>query len=148
MKLHIRGNTSKLSKAQVMAACNFYAENLLSTRMLKNLTVTVKFDGDIDVKGLTEFIDCNISPREFVISINPSQSKRNHLMTLAHEFVHVKQYVKGEMKQYLSKPAVKWYKQTIFYEDAEYWDLPWEIEAYGREVGLYYKFLKSFQKSS
>lgn len=147
MKLYIEGKTTKLTRQQIQSACYFFAQTLLSSRMLKNLTVYVKYVDQLGVKGLTEFIDCNVSPREFIISIDPKQSKRNQLLTLAHEFVHVKQYVTGEMKQYLSKPAIKWYKQTIYYEDVEYWDLPWEIEAYGRELGLYYKYLKSYQNN-
>ena len=62
------------------------------------------------------------------------------LKTLAHEIVHVKQYVMGELK---SRDAGLLYKGTNHEPDnlMEYFELPYEIEAYGREKGLLYGFL-------
>ena len=62
------------------------------------------------------------------------------LKTLAHEIVHVKQYVMGELK---------WRDAGLVYKGInhdpknlmEYYDLPYEIEAYGREKGLLAGFL-------
>ena len=62
------------------------------------------------------------------------------MKTLAHELVHVKQYVLGELtyrthgmvwKKITSAPA------NIF----DYFETPFEIEAYGREKGLLVAFL-------
>ena len=63
-----------------------------------------------------------------------------NLKTLAHEIVHVKQYVMGELK---SRDAGLLYKGTNHEPDnlMEYFELPYEIEAYGREKGLLYGFL-------
>ncbi len=63
------------------------------------------------------------------------------LKTLAHELVHVKQYVMGELR---------WRDAGLLYKGInhdpenleEYFELPYEIEAYGREKGLLYGFLK------
>ena len=63
------------------------------------------------------------------------------LKTLAHEIVHVKQYVMGELR---------WRDAGLLYKGVnhdpenlmEYFELPYEIEAYGREKGLLYGFLK------
>ena len=63
------------------------------------------------------------------------------LKTLAHELVHVKQYVMGELT---------WRDAGLLYKGInhdpenlmEYFELPYEIEAYGREKGLLYGFLK------
>ena len=62
------------------------------------------------------------------------------LKTLAHEIVHVKQYVMGELR---------WRDAGLLYKGInhdpenlmEYFELPYEIEAYGREKGLLYGFL-------
>jgi hypothetical protein len=62
------------------------------------------------------------------------------LKTLAHEIVHVKQYVMGELK---SRDVGLVYK-GINHDPKnlmEYYDLPYESEAYGREKGLLYGFL-------
>jgi hypothetical protein len=66
------------------------------------------------------------------------------LIGLGHELVHVKQYLNGEMFDYVSG-GVK-YKGSYFdhsYQSVQeaYYDAPWEIEAYGRELGLYKMFL-------
>jgi len=62
------------------------------------------------------------------------------LKTLAHELVHVKQYVMGELK---SRDAGLLYKGINHGEMTlmEYFELPYEIEAYGREKGLLYGFM-------
>ena len=62
------------------------------------------------------------------------------LKTLGHELVHVKQYVTGELN---------WREAGLTYKGAhydpgnllEYFELPYEIEAYGRERGLLVSFL-------
>ena len=56
-------------------------------------------------------------------------------LTLAHEMVHVKQYVRHELKE----PTV-WKGTNINTDKVEYWDLPWEIEAHGREIGLFVRW--------
>ena len=62
------------------------------------------------------------------------------LKTLAHEIVHVKQYVLGELRW---RDAGLLYKGINHEPDnlKEYFELPYEIEAYGREKGLLYGFL-------
>lgn len=65
------------------------------------------------------------------------------LIDLAHELVHVKQYLNNEMFDYAAG-GVR-YKGSYFdhsYQISEemYYDSPWEIEAYGREWGLYKMF--------
>ena len=62
------------------------------------------------------------------------------LKTLAHELVHVKQYVLGELRW---RDAGLMYKGINHEPDnlKEYFELPYEIEAYGREKGLLYGFM-------
>jgi hypothetical protein len=55
--------------------------------------------------------------------------------------VHVKQYATGEMR-YMWRPARHTKFQGMLYPDeVEYWDSPWEIEAFGREPGLYTRWI-------
>jgi hypothetical protein len=63
------------------------------------------------------------------------------LIGLAHEMIHVKQYAKGELKDYLRVNKSKWKGQIIDPEEVDYWDQPWEIEAHEKEKGLYYMFI-------
>jgi hypothetical protein len=61
---------------------------------------------------------------------------RKMLETLAHEMVHVKQFARRELH-----PANdEWYGKTYNPKKVDYWDLPWEIEAHGRETGLFIRW--------
>ena len=73
----------------------------------------------------------------------PLVRMKNILLDLGHELVHVKQYLNCEIFDYVSG-GVR-YKGSYFdqsYQNSEelYYDSPWEIEAYGRESGLYKMF--------
>lgn len=53
--------------------------------------------------------------------------------TLAHEMVHVKQYARGQLKQYKKRNGTTAYTWLGRKYDTEYYDCPWEIEAYSKE---------------
>lgn len=62
------------------------------------------------------------------------------LIDFGHELIHVKQYLNCEVFDYTSG-GIR-YKGSYFSSDYNnnielYYDSPWEIEAYGRESGLY-----------
>jgi len=63
----------------------------------------------------------------FEIDIKRSQKLRSMLTTLAHEMVHVKQYLEGSIPD-------------DYRDQTDYWDRPWEIEAHGREAGLFVRW--------
>ena len=65
------------------------------------------------------------------------------LTTLAHELVHVKQYATGEMRD-RDNAIVEWMGEKYNQDELEYWEHPWEIDAYGREVGLYIRFMRNY----
>ena len=76
------------------------------------------------------------SKREFEIEVDRTQSLRKLLETVAHEMVHVKQYARRE----LHPSTNTWCGKTYNPKNVSYWDLPWEIEAHGREVGLFVRW--------
>lgn len=78
-------------------------------------------------------------PREFVIRLDSRVSRRRMLITLAHEMVHVKQYARAELYHGTRKPQFRWQGQW-FKESTDYWDSPWEVEAYGKELGLFVRW--------
>jgi hypothetical protein len=70
------------------------------------------------------------------------------MLDVGHEMVHVKQYLNNELFDYADGKAR--YKGEIFHngqsEDLkEYFNSPWEIEAYGREYGLYKVFVRQLK---
>ena len=74
---------------------------------------------------------------------------RQLLIDIGHELVHVKQYLNNEIFDYKSGDIR--YKGSYFdssYAENEelYYESPWEIEAYGRELGLYVMFTKKMKE--
>ena len=68
------------------------------------------------------------------------------IATLAHEMVHLKQYHMGELRDTEEKNIYLWNNVLKDMTDIDYHDYPWEIEAYGREVGLNFKYRKKHPK--
>ena len=141
MKLSIVGCPDKKRfRPYVRRAALFYAEELLTEKMLDNISVRIKFNKKLDAFGYAEVIDYNGSnkPREFEIELHPGIGAYDILKTLAHEMVHIKQYAYNETNETLTR----WKGQRVDSDDIDYWMQPWEIEAHGIEVGLFTKFTK------
>lgn len=138
MQLSIVGCPDKTQfRPYVKRAAIFYAEELMSPRMLENIYVKIKFR-KMDAHGyasVTEFSPSN-KPRQFEIEIHPGIGAVEILKTLAHEMVHVKQYAMGDV----NIKGTRWLGSKV--EDTDYWIQPWEIEAYGTQPGLWNKFAK------
>ena len=81
-------------------------------------------------------------PRRFELEINSSVRLRRLLETVAHEMVHVKQFAKGELYQGIRVNKHRWQGEWVD-NDSDYWDLPWEIEAHGREIGLFVRWAEA-----
>jgi hypothetical protein len=78
-----------------------------------------------------------IRPREFDLEIATNDVRLRRLLeTVAHEMVHVKQFARGELYESARTNKHRW-KGKWQRSQKEYWDLPWEIEAHGRECGLF-----------
>lgn len=140
------GRPAHVSMSIVKKSVDYYGQYLLGNgKLYNNILLTVIFEkfavNDNDY-GYCDWVDDNHCSREFNITIDRTLSKKETLLALAHEMVHLKQYAKGELKD-IFRPMrmVKWHGDKYLHEKIDYWEQPWEIEAYGRERGLYYKFL-------
>lgn len=150
MKVSVRGQNDRLSKAEIRDYMDFLADMLMSPRMSKSLTIIVKCLPLKKVKGFCMSTDDQYGqrPKEFLIELDTKQSKASQLKTLAHEMVHVKQYAKGELADLDRQRKVKFNKKK-YSTDTFYWLQPWEIEAYGYEYGLYrmYRGIKNWRQN-
>jgi hypothetical protein len=143
MLLKTSGKPKKVPIKLCKDAIKWYGQYLLGNRLYHNIEITLEFDDaelNKNVYGYCDWNDKNDRARDFTITINPNLGKRNMLLVLAHEMVHVKQYAKGELKDFVRVKRVKWKGKVYNEEKLDYWEQPWEIEAHGREKGLYYKF--------
>jgi hypothetical protein len=55
--------------------------------------------------------------------------------------VHIKQWAKDEMYEYMNVAGLVRFKgEKVHMVITDYWDYPWEIEAYGKQLGLFVRF--------
>jgi hypothetical protein len=73
--------------------------------------------------------------RQFEIEISRNLSLRDFVTALCHEMVHVKQFARKELCAEVSGSLTRWKKSKVS-ESTDYWDLPWEKEAYRMESKL------------
>lgn len=156
MYLNLSG-FNRREKHEVAEAAQFFASQLMDPRMVRNLTVDIERNKKLDVQGECVSEEACRNPRWFTITLRGRSDDEDMIKTLAHEMVHVKQYAKNELGKEFAvgrggsgvRIATRWQGQlwkAKRKEDA-YWDCPWEIEAYGREVGLYQRWLDMKEKS-
>lgn len=138
IKLRVWGGTAE-QRSNVRSMVRFAASKLLTKRMAKTLYVKVSLIDELVMKegcfGDCIWTDQEYRPKEFLIRIDSKMKMRPLLETVAHEMVHVKQYARDEMKELVG--GVNRFNGQYFTWDTEYWDQPWEIEAHGRERGLF-----------
>ena len=128
-----------LSKSELLLAKDYFAALLLSSKMLNNVNINVKVVTGDAPSGLCIIDEYNNQnkPRSFTIEINKNQSKMEILNAVAHEMVHVKQYVYGELNEQMSS----WLGQKIDCDRVDYFEQPWEVEAYNLEAFLTVMYL-------
>ena len=145
MYLTTRGKPKTVPIKLCKQAIKWYGKKLLSDRIYNGISVLIEFNNEElgkDYYAFCDWNDTNYRSKEFTITIDPNLSKRTMLLVLAHEMVHVKQYATGEMKDYLKFARTKYRGKVYDDSELDYWDYPWEIEAHGRERGLYLRFMK------
>ena len=160
MQVSIRGEKNTKFRNILSKAAHFYANELMHTNLVRNLDVTVHLvpkNKQHPDNGSCEWndIDSPPNPRVFDIYIAKGLRRYEKLSTLGHEFVHLKQYAKNEMDGYAPNDNIVKWKGTEFKLNSklaparkgrdklkidatgqDYYYVPWEVEAYGLEVGL------------
>jgi hypothetical protein len=126
-------------------AAEWYAVFLMGNRLSKNINIRVNFIDRLQEEhnegGNCIWEDDYVRPREFTINLAKDGDVEEVLTNFAHEMVHVKQWARGEIKDVMKAHSLcKWKGEEINIDDTNYWDLPWEIEAHGREKGMYLRF--------
>ena len=138
-----RSHNKKLSHA-IESAAFYYGTILLGPWMVRNIYLEIKLTKDLKKKdqayGYCHIVDDDLDkPREFMIELDASMKHPfdQILIWLAHEMVHLKQFVRGELFDY-ETGKVQWKRRM--YGRVHYDDQPWEKEAYRLEEKLYNQF--------
>jgi hypothetical protein len=144
MYVTTRGSDRKTQKLCKDIA-QYCADILLGPRLSDKIELRIEFVKQLDkhnaIEGDCGWEDDELRPREFTIRIREGMNLSRKLRTICHEMVHVKQYAKGEMKQMWKPARTTKFQGVYFSDDMDYWDTPWEIEAFGRESGLYTRWV-------
>jgi len=139
----ITGSGSK--KRELVSSIAEYSAYHLMPRIADSLSIDIQLVHNLYGKeGVVgdciphDFADTN-HPRDFVMRVDSKEPLREMLETVAHEMVHVKQFARGELYQSSRNANHRWQGKWIN-KDPDYWDCPWEIEAFGRQIGLFLRW--------
>jgi len=147
MEVHVSGINARKAE-ELTEAAEFFARQLMDPRMVRKLSIDLEIETNLDVHGECVDEEGTRNPRWFTIRLK-RQKIEDMIKTLAHEMVHVKQHAKNELKSGIVvvsrgklKMTSKWHGEIWKPKRNEdnYFDSPWEVEAYGKEVGLYHKW--------
>ena len=140
MKIMVWGG-DKETKDLVKEVAEFCANKLFSKKLNHRITIRIYLDRKMENAGEVWSNDEDkFRPRNFQMNLNKAKKIKELLRTICHEMVHVKQFAKNELV-FLDKPYNKVKFKNEYFDCDEYWDCPWEIEAYGREPGLYTRWV-------
>lgn len=145
MYLNIEGGTKKqrdlVESMAVFAGYKLMREKLADTieldiELTRNL---YKEDGNI---GDVIWEDRNHRPKQYSMRVDSTGDLRRILETVAHEMVHVSQFATGRWVELYKTKQTRW-EGKVLKKLPQYWDRPWEIEAHGREVGLFLQWVEA-----
>ena len=106
---------------------------LLSIELIKDLHKSEDVKGDLEPDDDDSYA--------FDLRLDSSMNISALLRTLAHECVHASQYALEDMKETRNVTVTIWKGKRIDWSKMHYYDQPWEIDAYGKEIGLYEGFV-------
>lgn len=143
MIINIKGGTDQ-QKKYAESIIRFCHRKLMPRMKSLEVNLRIRDFGKDDSLGYA--IPCDDAdssrPREFDVEIHSKQRLRTFLMTIAHEMVHVKQFARGELYESTQQNKHRWQGEWL-QRYPDYWDQPWEIEAHGREVGLFVRWCEA-----
>lgn len=124
----------------ISAVAHYYAKELNILNSKYSLTIQT-IPGFLKERGMRGAIT-KLGDRELAIALDSRLDNEQMFCTLAHEMVHAKQYARGQLKEYVDSNGdmgFKWLGQRC---DTEYYDCPWELEAFSRERNMANKIVK------
>jgi len=160
IKVHARNIDDKLRVALYAMTSFAMAELVPSKRLRNNVSINVhlKHHEEEGEAKLEEYAN-RYRPRDFKVIVDHHRAEIDDynrtrtntewghmiLKTLAHELVHVKQYLVGDLTW--RDKGMMWRGEMFLPQHlTEQLDTPYEIEAYGKEKGLFISFLLKWKE--
>ena len=118
--------TGKVNK-KYREAIEFFATELFTPQMKRHIELRIRKRDLGTWHGFVSIEDYNVlnQPRSFVIELHKGDDEKEHLKTLAHELVHVRQYARNELNDAMNT----WKGRKVDSDSIPYEEQPWEIEA-------------------
>lgn len=137
------GNLDTGLQSYALLAIRSFAKQLGISRLRTNIQVNLHHKLYVDKSNCSEGLCESVDQRHFIIDV---ALYGNWLSTLAHEMVHVKQFARGELYESINLGMHRWKGEWLSNNRQcvkDYWDHPWEIEAHGRETGLFIRWAEA-----
>ena len=146
MQLTIKGRTAKKTNRRLIEyAARWYGRHLFDSKTYKKIKLSIHIKRMTpDLLGECVYKNPKKCKYKYDIFLNRELGERRILTTLAHEMVHARQYASYQYIAYKRETMLHLVKYDGIQYDLnyiDYWDCPWEIDAAGRELGLYIRFI-------
>jgi hypothetical protein len=115
----------------ISSVANFYASTLKIQNSKYDLTICT-VPGLKIKEGMHGCVGMN-DRREIFMLLDSRLDMETLFQVMAHEMVHVKQRVKGQLKHYFKRNGDVGFIWCGRKYSTDYYDSPWEIEAFSRE---------------
>jgi hypothetical protein len=144
--ISIRNVPNVILRRLIKKAAKWMARTYIGKHKVK---ITIKFTNLKEREsciGMCEWVEDErypYRPKQFYIQIDETLPLRRKLYTLAHEIVHVKQFVHNEMYDYANHGKIRWKGKIIDSNRVAYRNQPWEIEAYKKEKLWAHEFMEA-----
>lgn len=148
MNIKIKGRYfTKSDRVLILDLATWCVEKLIQKDIHLTLDIVIHLVGKTIIEEDAHYATARVAddntttpPTKFLITISNKFKTLRTLILLAHEIVHVKQHANGELLYGDEGCPDYWMGQLVDDTKVVYWDLPWEIEAHGREKGLLYQW--------
>ena len=99
---------------------------------LKNSTWTldVRTKRGMRIEDGTRGCITYVAPKYLIMFVDSGLDMERLVLTIAHEMVHVKQYVRGQITHKLGRKTYYWMGKKV---RKNYFEQPWELEAFSKE---------------
>ena len=150
MRIQIQTENPKISAQELREATRFMYSLLVEDDDYKRTTIKI-VSKPFKKKNRYAVLEPNKKRKPiYTIFLNTKYSRKKQLSSLAHELIHVKQFITEELGgtwEVDGELFTKWYGMDVSEKYVYYTDLPWETEAFGRQFGLYkrYELYKAYK---
>lgn len=141
MEIEISGYKNETKKAAIRACVSWLIRDLKLEKNHGLIHIVLKNQKQMPDLGQME----EVLPGYYVLVLRSNLSIVQTLQTICHEMVHVYQHAKGLFKIPECKTHYLW-KGKKYETDHPYYERPWEIQAFEKEVLLFRRATEFFSK--